>query len=45
MVDADVAEGLEAIPLLERFFSSNKVEYVHIHFARRGCYGCRVERA
>ena len=45
MVDADVAEGLQLIPLLERFFSTHQVEYAHIHFARRGCYACRVERA
>jgi hypothetical protein len=45
MVDADVAEGLDVIPLLERFFSTSEVEYAHIHFARRGCYACRVERA
>jgi hypothetical protein len=44
MVDAEVAEGLEVIALLERFFSTRGVEYVHLHFARRGCYACRVER-
>lgn len=44
MVDAEVAEGLEVIPLIERLFGSDEVEYVHIHFAGRGCYACRVER-
>jgi hypothetical protein len=44
MADADVAEGLEAIPVLGRLFSSGEVAYIHIHFARRGCYACRVER-
>ncbi len=45
MVDADVAEGLTVVPLLRRLFAAAGTSYVHIHFARRGCYACRVERA
>jgi hypothetical protein len=45
MVDADVAEGDGLMALLERLFGSAETEYAHIHFARRGCYACRVERA
>ena len=45
MVDADVVEGPEVETLLARLFARPGVDYAHIHFARRGCYACRVERA
>jgi hypothetical protein len=45
MIDADVAEGGELGALLERLFVRDDTAYAHIHFARRGCYACRVERA
>ena len=45
MVDADVAEGDALAPLLERLFCRPETAYAHIHFAKRGCYACRVERA
>jgi hypothetical protein len=44
MVDADVAEGDPLKPLLERLFGCCETAYAHIHFAKRGCYACRVER-
>ncbi len=45
MVDADVVEGAGVEPLLARLFERAGTDYVHIHFARRGCYACRAERA
>jgi hypothetical protein len=45
MVDADVAEGGDLEMLLERLFAREDAAYAHIHFARRGCFACRVERA
>lgn len=44
MVDAEVIEGADVVPLLERLFQRPDAAYAHIHFARRGCYACRVER-
>jgi hypothetical protein len=44
MVDADVVDGAAVDPLLTRLFDRADTDYVHIHFARRGCYACRVER-
>jgi hypothetical protein len=44
MRDADVTPGDCLEPLLERFFAEEAVDYVHIHYARRGCYAARVER-
>jgi hypothetical protein len=45
MVDADVVDGAAVDPLLKRLFGRADTDYVHIHFARRGCYACRVARA
>jgi hypothetical protein len=45
MVDADVTPGEDLEPLLERFFADKSVAYIHVHYARRGCYAARVERA
>ena len=44
MVDAEVVEGAAAVPLIERFLARDDVSYLHLHFARRGCYACRVDR-
>ncbi len=45
MVDAEVVDGREAAPLIERYLARADVAYLHVHFARRGCYACRVDRA
>lgn len=45
LVDADVADGAQLEPLIERQFADAQVKYLHIHFARPGCYAARVERA
>jgi hypothetical protein len=44
MLDAEVAPGTELESLIERFFASPSVAYLHVHNARRGCYACRVDR-
>ncbi|MGH8131116.1 MAG: DUF1203 domain-containing protein [Steroidobacteraceae bacterium] len=45
MIDADIVDGREAAPLIERYLALNEASYLHIHFARRGCFACRVDRA
>jgi hypothetical protein len=45
MVDADVVEGREAEPLIERLFADPDVAYIHAHYARPGCYAARIDRA
>ena len=45
MVDADVADGKALEPLIDRFFGNKTVEYLHLHYARPGCYAARVDRA
>jgi Protein of unknown function (DUF1203) len=45
MVDAEVVDGASAAPLIERYLARADVAYLHIHFARRGCFACRIDRA
>ncbi len=45
MVDADLADGTALVPLIERFFANPDVAYLHAHYAKRGCYAARIERA
>jgi hypothetical protein len=45
MVDADLADGREIEPLIARFLANPEVSYLHAHYAQRGCYAGRIERA
>ena len=45
LADADVVDGRELAPALERMLASAATAYVHVHFARPGCYAARVDRA
>ena len=44
MVDADVIEGRLLEEMIGRFFANDAVAYIHLHFARPGCYAARVDR-
>ena len=44
MADADVVEGRDVESLIARLFADPRVAYLHVHFARPGCFACRVER-
>ena len=44
MVDAEVVDGAAAAPIIERYLAREDANYLHIHFARRGCFACRVDR-
>jgi hypothetical protein len=45
MLDADVIDGREIESLIGRLFADPQVWYLHVHFARPGCFACRVDRA
>jgi hypothetical protein len=45
MVESDVVEGRELEALVERLFINPRVTYLHVHFARPGCYACRIDRS
>ena len=41
---ADVVEGTQIESLITRFLAREDVGYLHVHFARYGCYACRITR-
>jgi len=41
---ADVVEGRDIESLIARFFERADVAYLHVHFAKYGCYACRITR-
>jgi hypothetical protein len=45
MLDADVVEGSEVEPIIERLLANPAVSYIHVHNAKRGCYSGRIDRA
>jgi hypothetical protein len=45
MVDADVVVGREIEGVIGRFFADPRVAYLHAHYAKRGCYAARIDRA
>jgi hypothetical protein len=45
IVDADLVDGREAEALIARFFARPEVAFIHAHFARHGCFACRIDRA
>jgi hypothetical protein len=45
MVDADLVDGTEAEALIERLLANERADYIQAHYARRGCYAGRIERA
>ncbi len=44
LVDAEVVDGRQVVAAIERLFTANEASYLHVHFARPGCYAARVER-
>jgi hypothetical protein len=42
---ADIVDGRDLAPLLARAFDDALVAYIHVHFAKPGCFACRVDRA
>lgn len=44
MIDAEVMEGAVLADGIKRLFANPKVDYLHAHFAKRGCYAARIER-
>jgi hypothetical protein len=44
LVDAAVIEGAAMDGELERLFARDDVDFVHVRFARPGCFACRIER-
>lgn len=45
MRDADIVDGSAVEPLIARLLADPDVVYLHAHYAKRGCYAGRIERA
>lgn len=45
MIDADIVEGERLAGSIERMLAEPAAHYLHAHYARRGCYAARVDRA
>lgn len=45
MKEASVIEGKTLKEHIIKTFGNEKIDYIHIHNARPGCYNCLVERA
>ena len=45
IVDADLADGKAVEPVIERLLADARVEYLHAHYAKFGCFAARIERA
>lgn len=45
MLDADVVDGNRAAALIERLLANPDAAYLHVHFAKRGCFAALVETA
>jgi hypothetical protein len=45
MLDAEVVDGKNVEPVIERLFANPSVAYIHAHNAARGCYSARIDRS
>jgi hypothetical protein len=45
MIEADVVEGSALGGRLDRLFDNAGIAFVHVHFARQGCFAAAVTRA
>lgn len=45
MLDADLADGTALEPVIARLLADPRTHYLQAHYAKRGCYAARIERA
>lgn len=45
LLDADLVDGESAEHLIGRLFENPAVDYIHAHYAKRGCFSGLIERA
>ena len=44
MVDADLVDGKDIESSIARLFADPATDHIHVHYAKRGCYACRIDR-
>jgi hypothetical protein len=45
IVEAELADGVVVEASIERLLGNREVEYIHAHYATRGCYAARISRS
>lgn len=45
LVEGDLCDGRELEATIQKLFANPAVAYLHVHYAKPGCYAARVERA
>ena len=45
MVEAELVDGSDMDAAIRRLFARPGVDYLHAHYATRGCYAARIDRA
>jgi hypothetical protein len=45
MVSGEILEGRDLAPYVDAQLANAAVAYLHAHYARRGCYAARIDRA
>jgi Protein of unknown function (DUF1203) len=45
MIAAELVKGAEAEAAIARIFADEAVAYIHAHYASRGCFAARIDRA
>ena len=45
MVEAELLDGTDMEVAIGRLFARPGVDYLHAHYATRGCYAARIDRA
>lgn len=44
IVDATLCAGTELEGSIKQLLQLDTVTYLHLHYAKHGCYACRVDR-
>ncbi|MEP2703718.1 MAG: DUF1203 domain-containing protein [Roseibium sp.] len=44
IVDAEIVEGTDVSDLIETIFDNPEADYIHLHYAKRGCFAAKVTR-
>lgn len=45
IIDAEVIDGKEIADRIPAYLANPEVDYIHLHYAGRGCYAAKVTRA
>ncbi|MEM8773735.1 MAG: DUF1203 domain-containing protein [Pseudomonadota bacterium] len=45
IIEAEIVDGKELSNAIELFFKNTSVAYIHLHYAKRGCFAASVTRS